>query len=177
MEKTQIRKCGTADIKAAGEFYDRVVKWLDEHINYPKWVYRVYPSESYAGEMTKAGSQYLCTDGGKITGAFVLNADPMGDYGRVSWSEDLREGEYMIVHAMAVDPCLHGQGMASDMLRFCEEKAREDGYKALRLDVVPDNIPARRLFEKNGFVYAGDADLGRGYDEIPVFSLYELSFK
>ena len=58
-----------------------------------------------------------------------------------------------------------------------EEKAREDGYKALRLDVVPDNIPARRLFEKNGFVYAGDADLGRGYDEIPVFSLYELSFK
>ena len=32
----QIRKCNKNEISKVGEFYDKVVKWLDEHINYPR---------------------------------------------------------------------------------------------------------------------------------------------
>lgn len=79
----RIEKCRKEDVAHIGAFYDRVVLWLDNHINYPKWMYK----------------------GG---------------------------------------------------------------------DIVPGNAPAKRLYEKNGFRYAGTFDLERGIGHIPVFSLYEL---
>ena len=55
------------------------------------------------------------------------------------------------------------------------EIARKGGYQALRLDVVPENIPAERLYEKLGFSFAGTKDLRRNIDEVPVFDLFELN--
>ena len=37
--------------------------------------------------------------------------------------------------------------------------ARSKAYKAVMLDVVPDNINAQRLYEGCGFRYAGTTDL------------------
>ena len=67
-----------------------------------------------------------------------------------------------------------GNGIGKEMVRFCIEYAKEHGYKAVRLDVVPDNIPARRLYESCGFKYVGDVDLERDIPEIPLFSMYEI---
>ena len=101
----KIRKCQEKDIEAVGSLYDKVVAWLDDTVNYPKWTYKVYPTERTARENTKAL-----------------------------------------------------------------------GYKAFRTDIVPENIPARRFYEKNGFTYAGEADLERGIEDIPVFGLLEKNW-
>lgn len=173
----QIRECTQADIKAAGAFYDKVVLWLDSHVNFPRWEYRVYPSESFVRKMTAAGSQYIALRDGRIVGAFVLNTDPQGNYRKGRWEKDLPEGSYMVIHALAADPELQGQGIASQIIRFCIKKAKSSGYKALRTDTVFDNYPARRLYEKNGFSYAGDADLERDVAGLPACSMYELSLE
>lgn len=60
------------------------------------------------------------------------------------------------------------------MVEYCIRYANEHGYSAIRLDVVPDNVPARKLYEKCGVQYAGDVDLERGIEMIPVFSMYEF---
>ena len=62
------------------------------------------------------------------------------------------------------------------MVQFCIDKARNGGYKAVRLDIVPENIPARKLYEKSGFKFAGEKDLDRGFEDIPTFQLFELNF-
>lgn len=175
-DKIQIRKCREADVAAVGAFYDRIVHWLDNHINYPKWIYRVYPSEPSAREMTAAGEQYICMDDREIIAAFVLNTDPQGSYQKGEWARDLPDGSYMVLHALAIAPELQGQGLGAKVVRFCVEKAKADGFKALRVDIVPGNLPARKLYEKCGFQYAGDVDLERGLAHIPVFSLYELNW-
>ena len=46
----------------------------------------------------------------------------------------------------------------------------------LRVDIVPTNHPAKKLYEKNGFTYAGDVDMGRGIEGIPEFSLFEFNW-
>ena len=173
--KMQIRKCREEDVAAAGSFYDDVVLWLNHHINYPKWMYKIYPSESWVKQMTEAGEQYICVDGKKIVGAFVLNADPQGNYRKGNWSLDLPDGSYMVLHALAISPELQGRGLGAEVVRFCTEKAKADGYRAIRLDIVPGNIPAKRLYEKTGFRYVVDADLERGIPHIPTFSLFELN--
>ena len=71
---------------------------------------------------------------------------------------------------------IHRHGLGSEIIHFCIDKAKSQGYKAIRLDVVPNNYPARILFEKNGFTYAGDVDLELKIGNIPYFSLYELNW-
>lgn len=171
----EIRKSLRSEIEDIGAFYDAVVAYLDEHINYPKWIYKVYPSSDFAREMTEEGSQYVCLDDGKIVAAFVLNLDPQGSYQKAVWKRDLPDGSYLVMHAVAVDQDLSRRGIGSEIIRFCRKKAEEEGYEALRVDVVPENTPARSLYEKNGFEYAGDWDLERGIEGIPYFSLYEMN--
>lgn len=171
-----IRKCEEADIADVGAFYDRIVLWLDQHINYPKWMYRIYPSEESVRAMSKEGHQYICMDGDQIIAAFVLNTDPEGAYRKGCWKKDLPDGSFMVLHALAVAPEQHRHGLASDIIQWCISKAKTEGYRAFRLDIVPENEPARKLYEKNGFTYAGDADLEREIAAIPVFSLYELNW-
>ena len=177
MEETlEIRKCLASDIARTGRFYDRVVLWLEGHVNYPLWNYGVYPCEQTVRAMTHTGAQYICLSGGTIVGAFALNAEPQGNYRNGHWQRDLPEGSYLVLHALAIDPGTHRQGLGTQIIRFCVDKAKAQGYRALRADIVPTNAPARRLFEKNGFTYAGDADLELHIDNIPTFSLYELNW-
>lgn len=172
----KIRKCTPEDIENVGAFYDEVVQHLENTINYPKWVYKIYPSEESVEEKIQENSQFLCEDAGEIVGAFVLNTDPDGAYEKVAWSKSLAEGEYMVCHTLATAPTQQGKGFGRMLVDFCVSYAREQGFQGVRLDVVPDNFPAKRLYEKCGFTYVGDIDLERGLEEIPQFSMYELNF-
>ena len=175
--KLTIRKSKIEDVGAVGAFYDAVVADLCANVNYPKWTYKVYPSVDFARQMTLAGEQYVCTDGNKIVGAFVFNDDPQGEYENATWGASLQRGEYGVCHAVAIETKLQGKGLGKQIVEFCIGRAKELGYKAIRLDVVPDNLPARKLYERCGFHYVGDADLMRGYENIPLFSLLELNFE
>lgn len=171
-----IQKCREEDIVRVGRFYDSVILWLNDHVNYPRWIYGVYPSEQSVRKMAEAGSQYIFADGGAIIGAFALSAEPQGSYQKGQWSKELSDGSYMVIHALAIKPEMHRRGIGAEIIRFCAEEAKSQGYKAIRIDIVPTNIPARKLFEKNGFTYAGDVDLELSIGDIPAFSLYELNF-
>lgn len=171
-----IKACNEEDIVAVGAFYDHVVEHLCQNINYPKWTYKEYPSEASVRIKTEAGQQFICVENGVIVGAFVLNDDPQGKYENAVWNIALAEGDYMVCHTLATDPSRRGRGIGMQIVAYCIEYAKEHRFKAIRLDVVPDNLPAKRLYEKCGFQYVGDVDLERDIDEIPVFSMYELNF-
>ena len=170
-----ITKCTTAEVDEAAAFYDEVVGYLVAHVNYPQWMYKVYPSLPYAREMTNANCLYLCRIKGKLVAAFALNDDPTDEYRKVKFSKSLQRGQYLVIHALAVATQLQGQGIGRQIVNFCIEYAREQGYQAIRLDVVPTNFPAKKLYESCGFSYLGDLDLERGYEHIPLFSMYELN--
>lgn len=169
----EIIKCTEDNLKDIGLFYDKITKYLEEHINYPRWINGDYPSIVSAKQAIKEGSQYACLENGKIIGAFVLNDDPQGDYDLGDWSVTLNKGEYLVIHALATDYEIYNRGTARKMVEFCIEETKRRGYRALRLDVVPDNVPARKLYEGMGFLFAGEKNLRR-FEHIPLFALYEI---
>lgn len=170
-----ITKCTEKDIKDVGAFYDEVVKYLCQTVNYPKWTYKQYPSEGSVACQFAQGSQYVCRIDGEIVGAFVLNCDPQGSYENAQWSKDIARGDYLICHALAIAVNRQRQGLGKKIVEFCVNHARNNNFKAVRLDVVPTNYPARKLYQDYGFNYVGDVDLDRGFEDIPLFSMYEYN--
>ena len=162
-----IEKASLPHLDTLTEFYDRVTDHLEATVNYPKWTKGVYPRRE---------SIQRAIEDGKAVGAFILNRDPQGNYAAGEWTRNIPEGEYMVIHTLAVSPDCPRQGIGQFMIVYAIELAKVQGCKGIRLDVVPDNIPARRLYEKAGFTFAGEKDLKRDIPEIPLFALYELNF-
>lgn len=92
-------------------FYDKAVLHLCQTTNYPKWQYKVYPSEMSVREKTSVNQQFVCLDGEEIVGAFVLNNDPQGKYENAEWTTKLLRGEYMVCHTLATNPDVQGKGI------------------------------------------------------------------
>ncbi len=170
----EIRNCTVAEATAVGEFYDSVVKFMDDNnINYTKWRYKIYPSTDYAGDAARAGNLFVCTDGEKILAAFVLSENPEGDYSKVAWSQNLAVGEFLVLHAFAVAPDCQRRGLGKKIVKYCVSYAAEKNHRALRADTVPENFPAQKLHETCGFKFVGAADLGRNVPGVPQFCCYE----
>ena len=172
----EIIKCTNEHLKDVGKLYDNVTAYLEAHVNYPQWTHGEYPSLASATIALNDGSLYCAKLDGKIVCAFVLNNDPQGDYTVGDWSAYIPEGEYMVIHSLAVLDQCKGKGIGQQVVKFCINTAREQGYKGVRVDVVPGNFPARKLYEKMGFTFAGEYDLKRGIPYIPRFQLLEYSF-
>lgn len=177
----KIRRAVFSDFEQAVRLYDSVTLHLENNINYPGWTHKVYPSANTVEKGLKEGSLFVCeseedSSDARIVGAFLLNTDPDGDYSVGDWSVELSEGEYTIIHALAVSPDFHGNGIGKSMVKFCLDYSKNNGYKGLRLDAVPGNTPARRMYEGLGFRFAGERDLKREERGIPTFALYEYRF-
>jgi ribosomal protein S18 acetylase RimI-like enzyme len=169
-------RCGPAQFEAVMAMYERAVAELERTVNYPKWS-EEHPSRDYVKEAIEKGEQFACVSGGAVLGAVVLNEDPEGDYSHGHWSKALRPGEFLAVHLLAVDPAYKKQGIGGFLTDHAIAYAGENGYRAVRLDIVPDNLPAKRLYTSRGFTSAGQMDLRPELEEIPIFELYELNLR
>ncbi|SER08770.1 GNAT family N-acetyltransferase [Lentzea albida] len=66
------------------------------------------------------------------------------------------EGLYL--YSMWVRPSHRGRGLGEGLLKAVLEWAVEEGWKVVRLRVWVDNLPARRLYERLGFVETEDPE-------------------
>ena len=168
-------KCNKKHFEAVVQMYAKVLKKLEETINYPKWS-EEHPSKEYIFESISRGELFACVENESILGAAVLSENPEGCYELGEWKRELSRGEYLVVHTLAVNPENARKGVGSFMVDGCISFAKDNGYKAVRLDVLKENIPALSLYKNKGFTFAGRSDLKRNIDFIEDFDLYELNF-
>jgi len=60
--------------------------------------------------------------------------------------------DHLRIAALAVDAAARGKGLGSRLLEAVFDKARQEGFRAVRLKVVDTNPRARQLYERAGFV-------------------------
>lgn len=89
---------------------------------------------------TRSATSWMAEVDGARAGAATLYVAP-----------ELAEGEGLLV-AMWVDPAFRGRGVGDALIGQVEAEARAQGIRRLLLDVVTDNTPAIRLYERIGFV-------------------------
>ena len=88
----------------------------------------------------------------------------------------IRENDYSriyVLYTLAVHPgCLqHGFGM--EILKYVEKLAEKEHCISIRLDVVKGNIPAEKLYQKNGYKFIDTISLRYEEYGLPWYNLYE----
>ena len=149
-----LRLAGMDDLTQLKTVYKEIIgKMNREHIQI--WD-EVYPC-AFFEEDIKKGRLYLLTRGRDIIASFALCPSNSGE-AHLKWKDPRGKALYLDRFGVNVD-CMR-QGVGSAALRYAMALAREMDADFLRLLVVDVNLPAIRLYEKNGF-----CRVGRIYEE------------
>ena len=120
-----------------------------------RWKYGSHPTEQGLRSYIENGEMYLLLVQGDIAGMVAVVMSQGQEYEAVSWAEKLENHEVATLHLLAVCPEYRGRSLGRVILDLAGELARQHGKKALRLDVLESNLPARRMYEEAGFVCRG----------------------
>lgn len=113
-----------------------------------------YPNEDVFLADLKENRLYVADIDGKVIGMAVLVLDGDADYKNIN-GKWLSDGEYGVIHRIAVNPDYKSQNVAKNLLDFFENKLKELNYDSIRVDTHKDNKSMLRFIEKNGFQKCG----------------------
>lgn len=167
------RKATMEDAGDIGKLYDNLCDYLHDNENYCGWKKGVYPTFEDGLEAITDNNLYVVTIDDKITGTVILRHTPEKGYRTVKWQKDISYDKIYVIYTLAVAPSYLNIGVATMILQSVEQLSRDEGMKALRLDVTEKNLPAINLYEKAGFMKIGKVDLGYGAYGLDWFYLYE----
>lgn len=145
------------DGEAVCRFYEEVCAFQDTQEYGPVWHYGIYPDEQELKEHIERGELLLGFEEGRIAAAMVLNHHEDERYVDVPWT--VREEPIYVLHLFAVHGDFQGRGIGKAALRLLLAAAREQGARAIHLDVVKGNLPAERLYERLGFCRREERDV------------------
>lgn len=135
----EIKLAESAQLSAVYRFYREICEALKGAEYSSLWVYGAHPSEESLQQAEEQNNLYLGWQGARVAAAVVLEEGPEG------WA----------LHLLAVQSAFRRQNLGSEMLTRMADLARARGGTKLLLDVVEDNLPAIRLYERLGFAPTG----------------------
>lgn len=174
MTRLTIKKAKKEDFEAVMDFYHSMTDRMKERGFTITWVRDVHPSPSFVKGSIAEGSLYTGVLENRIVSAMVLNHRHAPQCCGISWARDLEDNEFLVIHALGVDPDMAGKGTGAAMIRQAVMTAKESGAAALRLDVLDTNKPARNLYLRCGFEYRGEAVLFYENTGHRIFEMYEM---
>ena len=114
-----------------------------------------YPNESVIEKDIEDGYSYVLTDEGSVVGTTYLSFDGEETYKTVYEGQWLSDGDYGVIHRIAVDRELKRKGLSSRIIKEVEAICKEKGIKNIKIDTHRKNIVMQKFLKKNGFKYCG----------------------
>ena len=125
-----------------------------------------YPNEEVIKKDIDNNISYVLVDQNRIIGTIVIDFEIERTYEKIYEGEWLSEGEYAVIHRVAIADDYKGRGIAGLMINEVEKIVRENGVNAVKGDTHRDNQSMQRLFIKNGFKKCGIIYLPDGSERI-----------
>lgn len=146
-----IRKATFNDIEAIEDTYNEHFKYEAECVAFTVFRKDVYPTKREAEKAIEAGAMYVYEENQRIAGSVIIDKVQPEEYERILWSGSFSRDEVMVIHLLMVRPSRKGNGIATSLVMYAVELAKNDHCKALRLDTGSQNTPAVSLYTKLGF--------------------------
>lgn len=151
-----IRSAQAGDLPAVARVYEEILDQEDRRpVSYTNWQRGAYPTLDTARAALEAGTLWIGEEAGEIWGCVNLNGVQLPEYANIPWKISARPEEAMVIHTLAVSPRFAGRGKARELVAFCEEEARRQGRRVIRLDTYEGNVPANAMYPRLGYTFAG----------------------
>ncbi len=120
-----------------------------------------YPNETVIQKDIVNGNGYVLMDGIRIIGytAIIFNDEPAYEDLKGNW---LTNGDFAVVHRLAISDDYIGKGLAQKVMHFTEEVAIENSIFSIKVDTNFDNNAMLKIFEKLGYTYCGEVSFRNG---------------
>lgn len=113
-----------------------------------------YPFRADIEERIVSGHMYKIMCGGRIAAVFsAFSSDEDYKASDIKWLTG--EGEYLVIHNVAVSQNFRGQGFGRAVFAEAEDMARARAKKSVRLDTHEKNVPMRSLAASLGYTCLG----------------------
>ena len=143
--KMIFRKSNIEDLSKLYDMYAKIVEKVQSN-NLCMWN-QYYPSMCLEDDV-KEKRLYLLEENDEIMAACAVS--PLNEAeNKIEWKDPLAKALY--VERLGVNVDYQRRGIASLLVKNVEQFAKENEYGYVRLFVVNQNEPARKLYEKNGF--------------------------
>lgn len=114
-----------------------------------------YPNETSFAQDIEHGISYVFEEDGEIVATAAMFCAPEPDYAKIYDGEWKTNGDYGVIHRVAVKKEAKRAGYAAKMIEHAAEMTREAGLGSLRMDTHEGNIPMRSFLKKQGFEECG----------------------
>ena len=171
----KMRQAVPEDLAAVTALYDGVIETFQAQTGNNGWQKGVYPTEEHFRKAIQAGTLYVGELEGDLAAGMIITQGTDKSYGDAPWRVNAADEETAVIHTLGVSPDLAGRGVGLHMMRGAAELARKKGWRALRLDVLEDNVPAQRFYERAGFAYIETKKIWYESTGLASFLLYEYA--
>lgn len=98
---------------------------------------------------------YVMTTDDEIVGycTVIVNDEPAYEAIEDKW---LTNGDFLVIHRVAISPNYVGRGLSKQLLLFVEELAQTQHIYSIKADTNFDNLAMMRVFDQLGYQYCGE---------------------
>lgn len=120
-----------------------------------------YPNLGTVESDIEKGFGYVMTVDGEVAvyTALILNDEPAYSTIDGAW---LSNGEFVVVHRVAVDEKFAGRGMVKKLFDLIEDFTKSQGIQSVKVDTNFDNTAMLKILESKGYSYCGEVFLAGG---------------
>lgn len=174
-EEISIVKAKQEDAESISAFYDALIQAMTALPHRPKWTMGVYPSYEDIRKLCIQEAFYLAVENDMIRGAVAIVSGGEQSHAHVPWKCKALPQDIATIHLLAVSPAVQNKGIGLMLMKYAEKLCRQRGNQVIRLDTLPESMPANRLYQKCGFTLV--ATDTRVYESVGSirFHYYELS--
>lgn len=157
-----IRQATFNDLELIEDTYNEHFRHEIEHGAFTVFKKGVYPTKWDVEKAINSGTLYVYEVDDNIAGSIIVDKVQPIEYEDIKWEQACTNNEVMVIHLLMVRPSMTGKGIASSLVRYAMEMAKNNSCKALRLDTGNQNIPAVSLYKKLGFQVVSTASMKVG---------------
>lgn len=120
-----------------------------------------YPNPETVNSDIEKQIGYVLTENDRVVAycAVLLNDEPAYENIEGKW---LSDGDFNVVHRVAVSDEVAGKGYATEIFRRIEDFSRQNGIFSVKVDTNFDNAAMLHILKKLGYTYCGEVYLSGG---------------
>ncbi|MCR4598573.1 MAG: GNAT family N-acetyltransferase [Acetatifactor sp.] len=139
------------DEAAILDFYQKVIEAVNASPIRLGWNIENYPNQEFIHGAISKKEICILREEGQIIAAAVVNHEVNPEYDDIQWTICGPKEKVATIHALAVAPDRRGGKVSDQMLSELEKLCRRNGDLAIHLDVIDTNVPAYKLYLRNGY--------------------------